>query len=103
MEAKIAARLIPKLIDHGVEYHCRKRLRLWCDCRYCLAKKRGSAAIGWVGQDVTWPHSHTLVYDYDAWEIGARIKAARNKKIKALRLQLKTIKEEPLDVAVTEQ
>ncbi len=89
MEAKIARKLIPKLIDDGVTYHCRKRLRYWCDCNYCRTKKRGSWEIGIVGQCFQ-PHR-----PHDEWETSSMIKARREQKIQALRLKLEEVREEP--------
>src|SRR5712671_2370831 len=89
VEARVARRLIPRLINDGVAYHCRKRLRYWCDCNYCRAKKKGSWEIGIVGQ------GFQRSYPYDEWEIYSRIKAIRQRKIQALHQKLKEIREEP--------
>jgi hypothetical protein len=93
VEAQVAARLIPRLIDRGVDYHCRKKLRRWCDCNYCRTKIKGSWEIGWVGQDFSLSNPYP---GYDNWEVWSRIKAVRLKKIEALRLKLKSVKEEPI-------
>jgi hypothetical protein len=101
VEAQVAAKLIPRLLDRGVEYHCRKKLRNWCNCDYCLAKKIGSRDISLVGMYFDYPYLPRYNYA-EAWDVHARIVAARRRKVQALRLRLKTIKEEPLDVAVTQ-
>ena len=98
VEAEVAARLIPSLLDRGVEYHCRKRTRTWCDCNYCRTKRIGTFEVSIVGQ----MYSHSPRYwktwnevpTSDEWEVWARIQAARKKKIEALRLKLKESKEE---------
>ena len=89
MEAQATRKLIPRLISDGVAYHCRKKIRYWCDCNYCRAKKRGSWEIGIVGQYFQPNHLH------DDWEIYSRIEALRKRKIEALRLRLKEVREEP--------
>jgi len=88
VEARIARKLVPRLISDGVAYHCRKRLRYWCDCNYCRIKRKGSWEIAMVGQyfQPVPPHD---------WETYSKIKALRDLKIQALRLKLKEVREEP--------
>jgi len=87
VETQVAAKLLARLIERGVTYHCRKRMRTWCDCDYCRTKKEGSWEISLVGQYYSpTPRYYSLV---DNWEIYAIIKARRLKKIQALRAKLK--------------
>ncbi len=89
MEAQVTKKLIPRLINDGVAYHCRKRIRYWCDCNYCRTKKKGSFEIGIVGQYFQPLHPH------DEWETYSMIKARREQKVQALRQKLKEVREEP--------
>jgi len=33
------------LIEASIDYHTRRRIRTWCDCSYCNAKRKGTAWI----------------------------------------------------------
>jgi hypothetical protein len=46
VEAEIQRRLIPEILTKAAEYHCRKGLRIHCDCDYCQIKMAATVDIG---------------------------------------------------------
>lgn len=45
MEQRIQEKLLDALLAQGIEWHARRKIRSWCDCSYCQAKRKGTAEI----------------------------------------------------------
>lgn len=120
MEERLSRELIPKLLREAVSYHTRSGLRPNCNCRYCLAKIRGTNYVGSIGYAATFnmhvssgswlspvrppyfvqhpsyagpPFVGHLTGGYlDDFEIWAMVKAERNRRIQLVREELKELK-----------
>ena len=46
IEDRVEEQLPGHLITKGVEFHCRRGIREWCDCSYCETKRIGTNKIG---------------------------------------------------------
>jgi hypothetical protein len=45
VQQELHRRLLENILEQGIEYHTRRRIRWWCDCSYCNEKRRGTADI----------------------------------------------------------